>query len=155
MTGAALREWRASYRLTQRVLGQRLGVSTGTVAHWEQGRQTIPSMMELALASVIRTTLDGVIQVPQSPFEQELFQAYLSIMCERWSSAATIVDDYRGHGLYRLRLFYREGTQSIEGYCGLTRSLSNEPVAAWSLPETEHCAQQNGSTFVEPVLNWV
>lgn len=58
MTATELREWRLSYRITQRVLGQRLGVSTGTIAHWEQGRQTIPSMMELALASIIRTTLD-------------------------------------------------------------------------------------------------
>lgn len=155
MTGAALREWRASYRLTQRVLGQRLGVSTGTVAHWEQGRQTIPSMMELALASVIRTTLDGVIQIPQSLFEQHLFWSYLDTMFGRWSDVATVVGGYVGQGMYGLRVCPVEGNQCINGYCGLSCCFADQPVAMWSLPETEHCAKQNDSTLQPPIIIWV
>ncbi|MGP8051676.1 MAG: helix-turn-helix domain-containing protein [Desulfobaccales bacterium] len=52
MTGQELKEWRRKKGLTQEELARRLGVIRLTVARWETGTRSIPSLLSLALVAL-------------------------------------------------------------------------------------------------------
>lgn len=51
MTPDELRSFRRRAGLSQSGLAARLGMATGTVARWEQGRRRMPPWLPLALSS--------------------------------------------------------------------------------------------------------
>lgn len=65
-----LREARTAVGLTQDEAGRRIGVSSGTVARWEQGRMT-PSGRHLSAAARVYEADFGFEQVPASARELE------------------------------------------------------------------------------------
>lgn len=54
MTSEELKRRRVALHLSQKHLAEVLGVSTSTVAHWEQGVQAIPAYLDLALQTLER-----------------------------------------------------------------------------------------------------
>lgn len=58
-----VREWRRRRWLSQRELGELLGVTDQTVYRWEAGQSDVPPFLELALAQLDtqhRWTPDGI-----------------------------------------------------------------------------------------------
>ena len=55
MDPSELREWRYRLNMTQAELAEALGVATGTVARWEQGKRSVgaPTMLRLALGALM------------------------------------------------------------------------------------------------------
>lgn len=49
-----LKKWRSDHKITQKKLGELLGVTVLTVARWETGVRKIPSFLHLALKELER-----------------------------------------------------------------------------------------------------
>ncbi len=54
MSPSELKEARSALGLTQKELGEQLGVTANTVARWERGERTIPEFLTLALETIER-----------------------------------------------------------------------------------------------------
>lgn len=52
MTSQDLIAWRKHWKLSQRALGELLGVTDDTVRRWEKGTTPVPNMVPLALETI-------------------------------------------------------------------------------------------------------
>lgn len=66
MTKEQVKNWRRQAKMTQRAMGQALGVSCRSVQDWESGRRNAPPMLFLALTALSMGIRLGVTQGKKS-----------------------------------------------------------------------------------------
>ena len=91
--GERIAHLRRSIGLSQSALAQALGLSTSTIAMYEQGRREPPVSIIIALAATLGVTIDYLLagQTPQSPtlpsgMDSNSPQPHLiaTILCTAW-----------------------------------------------------------------------
>jgi DNA-binding XRE family transcriptional regulator len=96
------KKWRKSLRYTQLEAAHRLGVSRGTIQHWESERYPIPRVVELACRELVRCWKrrpefgPATLVYADSPLIQEVDgHDRIAVRCERYPSNNDAIEQAR------------------------------------------------------------
>lgn len=78
-----LQEWRESRGLTGQQLGDRLGVSKGTISRWESGKRVPNTNVLEALAEALSTPVETLFGPPLAPTDVQVITAEVIRALER------------------------------------------------------------------------